>query len=84
MNCEMMSIGTGKMMVEFFSAEIVFRVWRYRSWKRKKHVGVKGMCRECYRLGFPLTCSAEGLSDMTSEASLSALDAFCSPSAAIT
>ena len=31
-----------------------------------------------------LTCSAEGLSEMTSDASRSALDAFCSPSAAIT
>ena len=26
-----MSIGTGKMMVEFFSADIVLRVWRYLS-----------------------------------------------------
>jgi hypothetical protein len=26
MKCEMMSMGTGKMMVEFFSAEMVFNV----------------------------------------------------------
>ena len=30
------------------------------------------------------TCSAEGLSAMTPAASLSAFEAFCSPSAAIT
>ena len=29
---EMTSIGTGKMMVELFSAEMLFRVCRYRSW----------------------------------------------------
>lgn len=28
----MKSIGRGKMIVEFFSAEIVFSVCRYRSW----------------------------------------------------
>ena len=28
-----MSIGTGKMMVEFFSAEMELRVWRYLSWR---------------------------------------------------
>ena len=31
-SCEMMSMGTGKMMVLLFSAEIEFRVWRYLSW----------------------------------------------------
>lgn len=48
------------MIVEFFSAEIVLRVWRYRSWR------------------------AAGDSLITSAASLKALLAFCSPSAAIT
>ena len=33
MNSDMMSMGTGKMMVELFSAEMLFRVWRYRSWE---------------------------------------------------
>lgn len=47
-------------MVEFFSAEIVLRVCRYRSWR------------------------AAGASVRTSAASFSDLDAFCSPSAAIT
>ena len=30
---EMTSIGTGKMIVELFSAEMLFRVCRYRSWR---------------------------------------------------
>lgn len=51
------SMGRGKMMVEFLSAAMVLRVWRYRS------------------------CRAEGDSAITREASLSALDAFISPSA---
>ena len=54
------SMGRGKMMVEFFSALIWVRVWRY------------------------LSCRAEGLSLMMSEASFRALEAFCSPSAAMT
>ena len=54
------SNGIGKTIVEFFSAAIEFKVWRY------------------------LNCRAAGDSEMTSAASLSALDAFCSPSAAIT
>ena len=33
MNSDMMSMGTGKMMVELFSTEMLFRVWRYRSWE---------------------------------------------------
>ena len=28
-SCEMMSMGMGKMMVLLFSAEMLFRVWRY-------------------------------------------------------
>ena len=32
MKCEMMSMGTGKIIVEFFSADIVFSVCKYRSW----------------------------------------------------
>jgi hypothetical protein len=48
------------MIVEFFSAEILLRVCRYRS------------------------CKAPGASLMTSAASFKALEAFISPSAAIT
>ena len=33
MNVDMMSMGTGKMMVLLFSAEMLFKVWRYRSCK---------------------------------------------------
>lgn len=56
----MMSMGRGKMMVEFFSAAMVLRVWRYLSWR------------------------ADGDSEITRDASFRALDAFISPSAAIT
>ena len=34
MNSDMMSMGTGKMMVELFSAEMLFRVCKYRSWNK--------------------------------------------------
>ena len=130
----MMSIGTGKMIVEFFSADIVFSVCRYRSCKEKRvscnsgkfsrRLGKGGRAlsplspsqvirthdscrfRKCMNIrepictplkgktypefkaavtgDGPLTCRADGLSEMTSDASLSARDAFCSPSAAIT
>jgi len=59
-NCDTKSIGTGNMIVEFFSAAIEFRVCRY------------------------LSCKADGDSSMILEASLSALDALISPSAAMT
>lgn len=55
-----MSMGSGKTIVEFFSAAIVVRVWRQRSWR------------------------AAGDSVMTMEASFRALEAFISPSAAMT
>lgn len=58
--CEMKSMGRGKIIVEFFSADIEFNVCKYRN------------------------CRAEDDSAITSEASLRALDAFCSPSAAMT
>ena len=32
----MMSMGTGKMMVELFSAEMLLRVCRYRNWKKSQ------------------------------------------------
>ena len=35
----MMSMGTGKMMVELFSAEMLLRVCRYRNWKKSKCSG---------------------------------------------
>ena len=57
---EMSSMGMGNTMVEFFSEEMVDRVWRY------------------------LSCKAAGDSEMMSLASFRALEAFCSPSAAIT
>lgn len=53
-------MGRGKTMVEFFSAAMVVRVCRYRSWR------------------------AAGDSVITMDASFRALDAFISPSAAIT
>ena len=54
------SMGRGKMIVEFFSAEMLVRVCKYRN------------------------CKAADDSDMMSEASFNALEAFCSPSAAMT
>lgn len=60
MNAEIRSMGIGKMIVEFFSAEILLSVCKY------------------------LNCKAAGFSAITSAASFSALDAFISPSAAIT
>jgi hypothetical protein len=54
------SIGNGKMIVEFFSLEILLSVCKY------------------------LNCNAAGLSLNVSAASFNALDAFISPSAAIT
>ncbi len=54
------SIGRGKMIVEFFSVEILVKVCKY------------------------LNCKAAGESEMMSEASFKALEAFCSPSAAMT
>ena len=59
-NGVIISIGNGKMIVEFFSLEILLRVCKY------------------------LNCNAAGLSLSVSAASFNALDAFISPSAAIT
>ena len=42
------------------------------------------VCNHTVGLQSPLTCRADGLSDITSAASLRARLAFCSPSAAIT
>ena len=55
-----MSIGRGKIIVEFFSAAMVLNVCRY------------------------LSCSATGDSAITLAASFRALEALCSPSAAMT
>jgi len=57
---EIMSIGTGNTIVEFFSEDMELRVWRYRS------------------------CKAAGDCSIIIEASLRALEARISPSAAIT
>ena len=35
MKWDIMSMGTGKMMVLLFSAAMLLRVWRYRSWEEK-------------------------------------------------
>ena len=54
------SIGKGKMIVEFFSDEMLVKVCKYRN------------------------CKAAGESDIISDASFKALEALCSPSAAMT
>ena len=60
MKVDIMSIGNGKIIVEFFSVDMLDSVCKY------------------------LSCRALGESEMTSEASLRAFEAFISPSAAMT
>ena len=82
-SCEMMSMGTGNTIVLLFSAEMLFRVWRYlQRWLH--NVAVQCSSTIMDRIAADLSCRAAGLSTMTSAASLSALLALCSPSAAIT
>ena len=80
MKCSKMLIGIGNMMVELCSAEMLLSVWRYLSWK----IFVNQTPPQDTTRRVILTCRADGLSDITSAASLRALLAFCSPSAAIT
>ena len=78
MSCDMMSMGTGNTMVLLFSAEMLFSVCRYLS--------CRGRCisvLHIYSCDIH-TCSAAGLSIITSAACLRALLALCSHSAAIT
>ena len=82
-SCEMMSMGTGNTIVLLFSAEMLFRVWRYlQRWLH--NVAVQCSSTFMDRIAADLSCRAAGLSTMTSAASLRALLALCSPSAAIT
>ena len=79
-----MSIGTGNMMVEFFSADMELSVCKK---KVREHY-----CNHCLVSGISgklVTCKyrnwmAAGDSETISAASRRARDAFCSPSAAIT
>ena len=73
----MSSMGMGKTIVEFFSEEMVDKVWRYL--KQTRVAALIILVHKCY-----LSCKAAGDSEMMSLASLRALEAFCSPSAAIT
>ena len=74
------SMGSGKIMVEFFSAEIVFRVWIDRSRKIDSQDIPPFPVFTCRYL----SCSAAGDCRMISAASASALLDLCSPSAATT
>ena len=76
MNSARVSMGTGNTMVELFSAEMLLRVCKYRSWNEENLVKKE--------IEIILACRAAGLSMMTSAACLRALLALCSPSAAIT
>ncbi len=68
------------MMVEFFSAEIEFSVC-----EKKEALNVVKILMQKTKLTWRyLNCSADEDSAITSDASLSALEAFCSPSAAMT
>ena len=82
-SCEMMSMGTGNTIVLLFSAEMLFRVWRYLQ-RCLHNVTVHCSSTIMDRNAADLSCRAAGLSTITSAASLSALLALCSPSAAIT
>ena len=100
MKVDMMSIGTGKMMVLLFSAEMLFKVCRYLSWKQKHDMQLKlgwclsvsvwlclSVCLSVCRIpskDMSTTWSAAGESAITSAACRRALLALCSPSAAIT
>ena len=78
-----MSMGTGNTIVLLFSAEMLFRVWRYLQ-RCLHNVTVHCSSTIMDRNAADLSCRAAGLSTMTSAASLRALLALCSPSAAIT
>ena len=79
--CVRKSIGSGKMMVEFFSADIEFSVYEKGESMRGCVIHLREVPLLTWRY---LNCSAEEDSEMISDASLRAREAFCSPSAAIT
>ena len=98
MKCVKKSIGNGNIIVEFFSADIELSVWnnKYCQWYfscfsfilryplKGFNLGSTLLHNNIYLTWRYLSCKAEDDSAMTSEASLNALEAFCSPSAAIT
>ena len=69
-----MSIGIGKTIVEFFSAEIAVSVWRYLEYEFNRD----NQIREFY-----LNWRAAGELAIVSAASFKFLEAFISPSAAM-
>ena len=67
------SIGSGNTMVEFLSAAMVDRVWRYLDRMFFNEL------RTTFLKMLYLSCKAAGEALITSEASFRALDACCSP-----
>lgn len=89
-NWDKKSMGNGKMMVEFFSAEMVLNVcsvFRHSIWKSsiKSEIYInKEKRRKLWRTWRYRNCRAAGDWAITMEASLRAVDALNSPSAAMT
>ena len=80
----MMSMGTGKMMVLFFSADMELRVWNERSIIKTFGRPLKFVSDALIQTCKYLNWMAAGDSETISAASRKARLAFCSPSAAIT
>lgn len=77
-----MSMGTGNIIVEFFSAEIVFRVFFFEQ-NVVKLIRDENWFKMLHQTCRYLSWRAAGESPIISDASRNARDAFCSPSDAI-
>lgn len=74
-------MGSGNTIVEFFSADMVFSVWRVW-WEKFNYHRMALFGPELLTWRYR-SCSADGESPMISDASRNARAAFCSPSDAM-